>query len=173
MALSGGRDPGWPEEAGRLSWDVDSGTGRALGNRTAFHLGSLPSVPLEARTFWRAPVPNCPDLARRQVGFFQPLSGYDPQRMFAEAQGPAVYREFDGPAVFVLGNERHAIDGHRFRRHLAVTVHLLCIRSVVPLIFPPICSVQTRSAAPTAALPPFFPPSTAVRDFAPSTTRGD
>jgi len=34
-----------------------------------------------------------------------------------------------------------------------VTVNLLSICSVVPLIFPPICSVQTRSAAPTAALP--------------------
>jgi hypothetical protein len=37
-ALSGGRDPGWPEELGGCDWDVDSGTGKALGNRSAFTL---------------------------------------------------------------------------------------------------------------------------------------
>jgi hypothetical protein len=38
-ALSGGRDRGWPEELGGCDWDVDSGTGKALGNRSAFTWG--------------------------------------------------------------------------------------------------------------------------------------
>jgi hypothetical protein len=127
------------------------------------YLGSSPSVPLEACTFWQAPAPNCPDLARRQVAFFLPLSGYDPHRIFAEAQGPAVYREFDGPTVFVFGNERHAIAGHRFRRHLAVTVHLLCILLSRPLDFPTdlFGSDSLRSAHGRSA-PPFLHRSAAI-----------
>jgi hypothetical protein len=62
------------------------------------------------------PALNCSDLAWRQVAFFLPLRGYDPRRIFSEAQGPAVYRELDGPAVFVFGNKRHAVAGHRFTR---------------------------------------------------------
>src|SRR5262245_24819138 len=63
----------------------------------------------------RAASPNCPDHAGRQIAFFLPFPGYDPRSIIAEAQGPPVYRELSGPAVFILDNECHAVAVHRFQ----------------------------------------------------------
>jgi hypothetical protein len=38
-----------------------------------------------------------------------PLTGDDPRTIIAEAEGPAVYRQLGGPAVFIFDNERHAV----------------------------------------------------------------
>src|SRR5262245_2646116 len=63
----------------------------------------------------RAAAPNCPDQAGRQGAFFLPLPGDDPRSIIAEAQGPSVYRELSGSAIFILDNECHAVAVHRFR----------------------------------------------------------
>jgi len=64
----------------------------------------------------RAAAPNCFDLTWRQVAFFLSLPGYDLRSIIAEAQGPSIYRELSGPAVFIFDNEHHAVAVHRFTR---------------------------------------------------------
>jgi hypothetical protein len=52
---------------------------------------------------------HCFDLARRQVTFFLPLTGYDPRTIIAEAEGPAIYRQLGGQTVFIFDNECYAV----------------------------------------------------------------
>jgi hypothetical protein len=74
----------------------------ALKEPVIFQIEFLEVCPLEA-------APHRPDLARRQVTFFLPLTGYDPRTIIAEAQGPAVYRQLGDPTVFIFDNECHAV----------------------------------------------------------------